>query len=216
MILRHSRGASTMSRFGSTTPAATVIAALALCCAGCGGSDKDPNSLPKASDTPSATSTPSATTTAGDPAAPIPTGYPDVQLTFDLPKVSAAKQPVLRTAVDFERGLFSTLRTAKLSPLVARNGSADMVKFARGNVNYLTKNNTHFAGPISIAFTQVKAGGNVAVVDTCTDGSRAAQVINGAPKPLDPPLRAAIRLDVSLFQGHWKVTSYNNQGGKSC
>lgn len=201
------------ARITGTVAAAVVL----LAAAGC-GSDGSDESLPELSpSTPATTSeSPSAAASPSADATAIPSRYPRLELTFDLPEVAGAKAKALRTMVSFERGIQSTFRTARVSPLVREFGSVGMVSFAHDNASYLRTHDTRFAGSTTITVERVQASDRVAVVDTCIDGSRGSQVVQGTPRPLDPPLRAAVRFTLNRSGAGWVVVSRDGQDGKSC
>ena len=120
----------------------------------------------------------------------------------DPPELKGVYQRALQTYVDFERGRRQAARVGKVGRLLAFNATADVVDPYR---KALASGSSSYDGDVVIEFLGAQTRGNRLRLDVCVDAT-ALVVPAASPTLLGQATRAPQQIDVTNFEGLWRVT----------
>lgn len=199
---------------------ATITLAVALgALSACGG-----NSSPSQGEAHGGASSPAPSpTVASTSAAPkpkptgIPTSYPAVGLEFTkLPKAHGPAQAAIKAYVAAEVSVDRTVTSLTLDPALSVLVGDDLLQQVKNNIASLKQHHQRYSGPLKIAVTRVVgASDHIVVLDTCVDasGQRLASTNGGPSQPLTGDSVGPDRIQVSLIDNRWKLTSDTVEDG---
>lgn len=207
-----------MRTTNSVAAAALLLAVGALSGCGGGSSSAGPSGSPSLSlGTSSSPPAPASSAPAKPKPTGIPTAYPKSGVVFDkFPTVHGTTKAALQALVDYEASSEQALRQLRPNPEVRQATGDSLFQGVQNNIAALKQNRLRYAGTLRISDVKVVGHNDRLVIfDVCLDASheRLASTNGGASKPLEGSLVGPARLQVSLLDPFWKVTSETLKDG---
>lgn len=139
--------------------------------------------------------------------------YPEVGLDLvDRPELKGVYELALQTYVDFERGRRQAAREGGVGRLLSFNATAPVVDPYRAA--FAAYSGGTYDGDVVVEFLDARPRDMVLRIDVCVDATQ-LEVPDGAPTLLGEATRSAQRIDVTNFEGPWRVTKVDPLDG-SC